>query len=858
VGRGDYISLGEVRVVAKTDRAVLVAGDGTGGADVWFPLSQVAGRSDINDSSDIDDEGELVVSEWIYEQKADELSQRKSASRVLGRLTSRNDTPRRSTERARPFADNPAEPRPVQSGRRVEAGSTGSHGRTLIDLLGSRAKGTGGVAAGLNRALRRALPGFNDPVQSVTPPGIVGQRRAAPRSIAALLGQSPEDRQLARDLKASIAHAKRRSLDEVLGKSEEGASPYRAGTGPQRTREFERIRDLTRRTVDFTQVKDLTPEYAIPGGTWKLRPAQSLALAEMQMLNGLFGVLDLGIGKTLLDLLAPLALDSRKAVLFVPASLKVQLFAVEIPIYRKHFRLPPVFDALSYAAKCSTFERGLYVLSYDDLSRAETGGLLAEIEPDLIVGDEIHRIARPGSARWRRVRGANGYLTEHPETRLCAWSGSVTKHSMLEYAWLLETILGKDAPVPNRHYELESWALAVDVVPEDEKPGPPGVLSQFCKPGESVRSGYGRRLAETPGVVVASVTAEDIGSGLTVTERRPAMPQEVLDVYKHVESTWSFGADEIIPDAMAMSRILRQVASGYYLTWVWPNGKPDVEWQDARKAWHKDVRELLRRRSQPKLDSEKFAREAAERGEKTNLPVGAVKQIDGRWCWRSEAFPAWARVRDRPVPPTKAVWISDFLVRDALAWCDSGAEGAGKDERGGIIWVDSPTFGQKVSELSRGRVPYIGAGESELLVMAMAEKDASKRCVALSRRTHGTGTNLQYTWSRMYFPQPPPNGEAFHQAIGRCHRFGQKADEVAVEWAAHAEINLDAFGKACAQTRYTRETRVGEWKLHVATLVGSAAARWKEILGVGSPGNGAGGGAAVNAEEESQDGSDNE
>ena len=287
MGRNDYISLGEVRVVAKTDRAVLVAGDGTGGADVWFPLSQVAGRSDINDSSDIDDEGELVVSEWIYEQKADGIAaaspkqntQHRRAARMIAALPkSRNDTPHRPTERARPFEDNPAE-------RKREAGATGSSGRTLADLLGSRTKGMGGVAAGLNRA----LPGFNDPVQSVTPPGIVGQRRAAPRSITTLLGQSPEDRQLARDLKASIAHAKRRSLDEVLGKSEEGASPYRAGTGPQRTREFERIRDLTRRTVDFTQVKDLTPEYAIPGGTWELRPAQSLALAEMQMLNGLFG-----------------------------------------------------------------------------------------------------------------------------------------------------------------------------------------------------------------------------------------------------------------------------------------------------------------------------------------------------------------------------------------------------------------------------------------------------------------------------------------------------------------------------------------------------------------------------------------
>ncbi len=60
-------SLGQVTVRAKTDRALLC--ELPDGEEVWFPLSQIHDDSEIYDSAQIGDTGELVVSEWLARQK---------------------------------------------------------------------------------------------------------------------------------------------------------------------------------------------------------------------------------------------------------------------------------------------------------------------------------------------------------------------------------------------------------------------------------------------------------------------------------------------------------------------------------------------------------------------------------------------------------------------------------------------------------------------------------------------------------------------------------------------------------------------------------------------------------------------
>ena len=56
----------DVRVVACSDRAILCEIDGE---EYWIPMSQIASGSEIDESSERDDEGVLVMSKWIAKQK---------------------------------------------------------------------------------------------------------------------------------------------------------------------------------------------------------------------------------------------------------------------------------------------------------------------------------------------------------------------------------------------------------------------------------------------------------------------------------------------------------------------------------------------------------------------------------------------------------------------------------------------------------------------------------------------------------------------------------------------------------------------------------------------------------------------
>lgn len=62
----------DVKVMHKSAKALLVAiqdCDYKGKPDEWIPLSQIAEDSEINRESDVGDEGTLIMSKWIAEQK---------------------------------------------------------------------------------------------------------------------------------------------------------------------------------------------------------------------------------------------------------------------------------------------------------------------------------------------------------------------------------------------------------------------------------------------------------------------------------------------------------------------------------------------------------------------------------------------------------------------------------------------------------------------------------------------------------------------------------------------------------------------------------------------------------------------
>jgi hypothetical protein len=469
----------------------------------------------------------------------------------------------------------------------------------------------------------------------------------------------------------------------------------------------------------------------------------------------------------LIGLALPRALDSKCAVYLVKPDLKRQLEREMHEFYGKHFDLP--LDII-------------HVVSYTELSSAKKATVLEDISPDLIIADEAHCLKRPQAARTKRFLR---YMKEHPGCRFAALSGTMTNRSIVEFAHLIELALRKNSPVPRGYWELRDWAGAIDVKPEF--PMAPGALMKLCEPGESVRSGFRRRMVETQGVVATEEGA--LGTSLIIRRLSMPLPAGIREIMAEVKKTWRIG-DEELTDAVEYARVMKQLICGFYYRWDWPDDEKDHEWLDIRAAWNREVRQKLKH-AREGMDSPFLLAQAAERY--------FQGKREGN-VWASEYWTAWRELKDRKPPPTVAEWQSDFLVDAAISW-------ARKQKSPAIIWYEWQTVGERIA--AKGRFPHYGAGED-----ASAEKHD---VIVASIRAQGTGKNLQH-YSRNLLTSVPPNGTTFEQLSGRTHRPGQEADEVVIDWFGN-HVTEDSFAQVIQDAEYMEETTGQRQKVLYATRI---------------------------------------
>lgn len=547
----------------------------------------------------------------------------------------------------------------------------------------------------------------------------------------------------------------------------------RRRAGVAESSEIRRIRVLPRRPMDLAAFPDLTEELRRPGGTMQLKPVQNWALHECRLANGLLGPVGTGHGKTLISLLAAVVMQSKRAVLLVPPQLRAKTLQIDIPALYKHWLIPTSI---------------IRVIAYSELSNARCAQILEELRPDLIVADECHNLRHKTAARTKRFLR---YMKEHPDCRFVGLSGTITSKSIKDYQHLAELALRKNSPLPTHWGELTEWAEALDV---SDDPMPPGALLCFCTPEEIaqlegrsvvesqpiVRAGFRRRLVETPGVVSTEEGA--IGTSLVISGLRPLVPVEVQRALDDLRKKWEIDGDELI-DAMSVSRVARQLAGGFFYKWVWPNGIKDEEWLQARSAWNKELREILKLNRRG-LDS----------------PLEVINAIRAGKL-RSQNWEAWAKVKDRPEPPREAVWISDYLVDEAIHWAQETCSKASP----GILWYSWDALGQRLAQ--KGGFPWYGPGEDP----SFAKPD-KEPVIVCSVAAHGTGKNLQ-AYRHNLVTIPMSSGVAWEQAIARTHRPGQEADEVTVAVYLHTQEMQRAFDAAIENARYIEQTQGQQQKL---------------------------------------------
>lgn len=536
----------------------------------------------------------------------------------------------------------------------------------------------------------------------------------------------------------------------------------------------------------------------------ELREVQAWALYELGLYGAIFGFIGTGFGKTLLNILAMKALESRgvkTGCLLIPPTLMLQLIHNYQQI-SQHFHVPSLIvhgrgeTYRSFTVPgCKTF---LHVFPYSRLKLAENTTWLETLAPDVIIADECDYLKNVETATWSRVGRALG----SKPTIFLPWSGSPTGTSITEYWHLIACALGLRSPLPTDKDVVIDWARAID--PSDN-PAPAGALEDlYTEPGQSLYDAFYSRIMDTPGVIHTKVPSLDIP--LHIAERDPgALPPNIKQALTRLREEW-VRPDDMAPghiegapceeftSALEVQACAVQLACGFFYRWKYPRGEPReliLKWLTYRALWNREVRYKVKERREF-MDSELLCRQAAMRywGDLPKEPGadGIVMPV-----WKSEHWPAWRDIADQVKPETEAILISDFLAEDAAAW-------AQKEK--GIVWYDHRAFGRRVAELAD--LPLHGGGPNAG-TRILAER--GNRSIVASINSHGRGRDgLQRLFATQLVAQPPSSPDEWEQMLARLSRPGQKAPSVSAVFYRHTEELDKQVHRAIKRAEYVRGT----------------------------------------------------
>ncbi len=553
-----------------------------------------------------------------------------------------------------------------------------------------------------------------------------------------------------------------------------------------RTLEFERISKLPRRDPDvFAKeiTQTLTRLLRTPDGQQTLRETQALALHDLGVYKGLFGVIGTGEGKTLTSLLAATVLKAKRPLLVLPAGLLRKTLKKDYPKYAPHWRIQPFLT-----------------LSYEMLGRVQGSTKLAEFNPDLIIFDECHRLKDKRAAVTKRV---NRFIQAHPDIPIMAFSGTIMKHSLKDFAHIILWCLKDRAPVPVIWTELEEWAAALDEKVNEFSRYEPGPLLDFCTPEEraeartnifdaerkAARKGFQRRLIETPGIVATVGLGEHVDAPIHIRAIQYEISKEANEHFLKLRKLMRTPDDWQLMEAVDVWRHAKELALGLFYRW---NPRPPEDWRRARREWGQFVREVLSHSRT--LDSELQVVRACDEGRLDN-----------------EKLEAWRFEKNRPredgkpfTPVTEAVWFDDSALKTCLKWMQEGP---------GIVWTEHQFFARRLAEVSGCR--YFGAKGLDDTGLLIDDADPNE-CVIASIDANREGRNLQEKWNRNLITSMPEGADTNQQLIARTHRPGLSFDEVIIDILLGCREHDNAFRRAMAGAEAIKDMTGAQSKLLLA------------------------------------------
>jgi hypothetical protein len=581
------------------------------------------------------------------------------------------------------------------------------------------------------------------------------------------------------------------------------------------------VADAAHDTDAIEKVRGLRPGQSVdlpgldnPFCLVEFNPVQAWGLWEAPKAGGMFGMVSVGGGKTILGVMMPMSMPELRHpdgtlaqwILLAKPNQRLHYRNTYLRL-REHFRVPSIVFEDRDDMRGAYRERGqpvLHFIPYSLLSNPKSTRLFDMLDPDGVIADESHLLSNKESSRSLRFLRSMASRSRV----FCCWTGSAIKRTMRDCSHLATHSLGLGSPYPILPKHVEAMARVIDpsVTPDRTSPLAEAMLNAFGnkKIGGAlfasgfgsdggIREGHRDRVVRTPGVI--STRSSSVDCDLSFKERKltTKIPQIVIDKLRDARAGIRPDGEELV-EAMEVSMCCRHVGCGYYHCWVFPRSTEEDraeggtidQWYAARKAFNKELRAKVLR-GEPDLDSRKLCEDAARRAW-MSPPYDGDKPI-----WPAINWPAWAAIEDAVYYEARTKWVDDFIAQDAAAWAR---------ENRGIVWVECNELGQRIAELAGVNFHHGGPNAEELL----AAEDGSRSIVTTIKANGESTDGLQLKFYRQLVVEPPSSGDRWEQLLGRLVRQGQVEDEVETEIYLHTSEMRDALRSAYMLAQFIEQT----------------------------------------------------
>lgn len=465
------------------------------------------------------------------------------------------------------------------------------------------------------------------------------------------------------------------------------------------------------------------------------------------------------------------------------------------------------------------------IWSYAKVSQRGNDDVLDELDPDVIVCDEVHLLGNQDANRTKRFEDylIARYRRDRP-VKLVGMTGTPTSKSLTEFSHLVNYSLGDRSPVPHSYSRTQRWAKVLDA---DHRDYPSSWeyrdfsrMEEWAKANgytgfdgltkrAKARRAFSLRFKSAPGVVQTTASSCDQpislriwAGGISDDSLIDMSPDsKVREAIRELEATWKLPNGDFVPDILRKSAAQRQLTQGFYYYPDWElikDGTKDYEWLHRRSNWNRllnDCRGRKLRRPEEAKGTE-VEELLAKRGDVLvsladirdilfHAPLAIVDDPEknpDELLARDE----WLEVHEDPEPPQGVGWVSEYLV-DRVQWLvESGWEG--------IVWFEHREFGEKLIE--RGLDVAMG-GDS------IPRYDGTG-AMCLSVHAFKRGFDLP-KWQNNLVLCPCSNGATWEQLIGRTHRAGQKSP-VTVDVLAQYGMLAQSMDRAVESAKFIEET----------------------------------------------------